>query len=290
MRNIDDTSYEHRRMKDISSYWTPERVSKAIPRDMMVFKPSERRRRRRQQQELQIWDENYTMVPHRIDRPNQYLLRWGSTRYIECSIQHEALSQSEPLSFFRDNHHRRWAAPEGTVISPQDHALLRSEYVDLVVDLYDADGDDDLDVIMLFLDDYASVSHSIISPDLGNGRYTFSLGPLRDGEYRWSIVVKDLSGRMSDRVVNHFTIDTSKPDHRQPTQIPPGTTSRPPWNIIETPSSPSKNPPFVPSLPTKKPPNVNPSTTTEATVTAQPPAKSPPAKPEEVSYSYLSPG
>ena len=215
------------------SYWTKTRVDNAIPRSALVDKPTPVNNPMARRRHLQVRDyDTQALVPHRIGQPNQYLLSWGQ-KLAECTVRHEPLllvaNQRDSLLLLDDKEQEKDSVgstrqlinskPKDRPISPPDGAILSTNYVDIVVEISDPNGGDDLAIIILLLDDFESVSQSTFSPDLGNGVYTFTVGPLKDGDFQWSVTAKDRRGKQSAKGVNRFTIDTSA------TQPPPTTTT-----------------------------------------------------------------
>lgn len=197
-----------RRMEEISSYWTKERVESAIPRDMYVNK----RRRRVQRSE---GEEDQAIVARHLHNDNQFLIKLDDS-YVECIVKFEPFQESGERDLERVNK----APARVTQVSPARSSVETTPYVDIVVDVYDGDGGSDISKLILFLYKDGEYSRSFFDPDHGNGRYTFTVGPLQDGFYKWAVMARD-SSRVRQRLrFKGFKVDLSL--------APPSTTVPPP--------------------------------------------------------------
>lgn len=188
-------TFENANLKT-ASYWTRDKIEHAIPKHPTVPKGHEPSGRKL----MRLYHVDDSTLPRRLDQPNQFLLKWGA-RFVECSVNHRPTAQVSSV-------HQRdlLAAPIDTPVEPEDNAVVHSENVTFVVDVHDDDGGDDLRSIVLLLDDYRTISQYKFTPDLGNGRYSFTIGPLENGEYRWSVTVKDSTRISSSKGVQYFSV------------------------------------------------------------------------------------
>ena len=250
---------------NIAKYWTRDRIQHATPRHLITFpkesspQKNEESSNRRLMRLYHPANNATSTLPRRLDQPNQFLLEWG-TRFVECRMNyHQTLAQEDPSIDSNihndDNQRHLLSIPFDVPLLPPDNAIINSENVDFVMYIQDDDGGDDLRSIILLLDDYESISRFEFAPDLGNGRYSFTIGPFRNGDYRWSVTVKDKSRTSSSKGVRYFTISTPE----VPTT--PGTTAATTESPVSMPSMyPSSFPSSFPSQSTFPSPSLYPST------------------------------
>lgn len=240
--------HQRRRMMETLEYWTPERIHSAIPRDLHVTKEKIRRERHRN---LKVMDENEYVMPHHFDNPNQFLIKYENNTFMECTVNHEPFEDEDDA--------RRLARPTDKHIYPVRGAVVDTPYVNFIVDVNDRDNDLK-EIIFMLKRGRERVQKARFSPELGNGRYTFSMGPFTDGNYRWAVRVKDSQNGRSKKAFDRFRVrlgndsDEDPPNNTPPSNKPP-TTPRPPGNdIIQTPPSTGGQPPSTQTPPTTQAP------------------------------------
>ena len=265
-------------MQEIAAYWTPERIENAIPRDLQVPKRAEQLHFDRN---LKLVDEDDGVVPHHFDHPNQILIKIDENSFVECTVTHEPFDES-------DQRLRRAARPQNTIVSPTRKAVLTTSYIDFVVDIFDADGGDDMRKIVFFFKTQEKMTRTRFKPNLGNGRYTFRMGPFSDGDYKWGIKVRDSTRKGSKRKMSRFTVKLGGSDDDSEKSSPPTQPDTPPTSrtpptggggsdLIQT--IPSTN---APPTTTQRPPtttNTPPTSTTSATTPI----------PDGINVEYFSP-
>lgn len=175
----------------------------AIPLDMKVPKPSSTRK-------LHVTDDFDAPLPRHLENPDKFLIEFDD-KVMECTVSHEP--------FPEDEQDRRLARPTDTHIFPSKNAVLDTKYIDFVVDVRDSDRD--LVRILFFLRNMSSkrTKKTKFSPDKGNGRYTFRMGPFEDGDYRWAVRAIDSTKRKSKRNFDAFSVKLS--GNANPTPSPP---------------------------------------------------------------------
>ena len=258
-----------RRMEEVAAYWTPENVANAIPMDMHLDKSDQGVRRRG----LEAFTENDAMVPRHLEHENQYLLKMDDGTFMECTMAHE------PFDYDEQEEGRQLKRPQDTNISPPNNAVINTQYIEFVVDIFDADGGDDLKKIWLVLDDGRRKHRTKYSPKLGNGRYTFTIGPFAEGEYSWFVQVKSKDGK-SRKQSDRFKVDYSSGGgggiQTPPTSSLPVPSTRPVTTTAATTTTPATTTTTTTTTTTA---------TTIATTTQQPPMGD-----DVVEVNYISPG
>lgn len=282
--DVEETTPEQhrRRMQTVAAYWTPERVANAIPRDIHIPKPDSSDKEGGKRRRGLLADEEVD-IPHHLQEDNRYLWQMEDNQFMEIAVKHEPF---ESLS----DEDRRLKRPVDTHISPAPNAVVNTEYIDFVVDIVDADGSNDLKRIIFLLRDGRRTQRTRFRPSLGNGRYTFTIGPFAEGEYRWAVKVKSRDGR-SRKKFDRFTVDKSggndggggiptvpAPPRTDPiitTTLPTTTTS------TTTTSTTTTTRPTTTTTTTTRPTTT---TTTTTTTQQQPPSDG------DVDVNYVSPG
>lgn len=285
-----DPEHQRRRMQAIAAYWTPERVANAIPKDVTVPKhriedEDDVKRRR-----LEAYDEADEMIPHHLQNPHQYLLKMDEGTFMECTVKHEPFDNDED---------RRLARPKDNNIAPRPNEVVTSQYVDFVVDIYDADGGDDIRRILLLLNDGYRTHHTAFSPELGNGRYTFSVGPFVDGKYKWAVKVRSRDGG-SRKQFDPFTVSLSGsndgisnvPKTPVPPRTPQTTTTTPATTTTQatTTSTTARPTTTTTTLPTTTTTTTTQATTIPTTTSTTTTKQQPPSSGGDVDVNYISPG
>jgi len=236
---------ERRRIEEIASYWTAERIRDAKPwhgghgNNSNIHGDDNKQPERRR---LHVVNENREHVPFHLESEEDRYLLWMTKRqnqqddeyddeddedenislpsfFVQCSIQHETLKDHSP-------HPRTTVAfasrqvdlvvqadekdDEGLATQEQGLTLMLQYRRSSITMMEEKEEEDEEYYHITTVAHFDHHRHT-----WGPGQYTFRLGPLPDGEYRWTVMVESSSSspqQLGDSLWEHFTIQMTNDD------------------------------------------------------------------------------
>eukprot|EP00977_Amphora_coffeiformis_P003512 scaffold657_cov214-Amphora_coffeaeformis.AAC.6 len=217
-----------RRMQEIASYWTPTRIHNAIPKDVHISPPPSRRRRNL----IMVRDVYGNPVPRDLQQDHTFwlsldgneqpqslvqvnILRKEGSSSARQSTSNTAAVRNKMTDEYRNNSEWESTSMGPMLVAPANHARLmtktsRNAQVDIVVDmahtnwqtlhLYVQRIGTATNVLQMTMDRPATPTTS------DDERYTFRMGPLRAGQYRWYVQSKDQQGQELPIEVQYFAL------------------------------------------------------------------------------------